>query len=443
MSKRARVWLAILASVLTFNLFVGYQVYSAEAKAADEENAFEKIGVMMRVIHLVRKDYVDGDKVGYEDLIYNALHGMVNSLDPFSDFMPPQQFQNMREETEGEFGGLGVTVTMRDDWLTVMSPMEDMPGARAGLQAGDRIVRIEGESTRGLKIHDAVGKLKGKVGTDVTITLHRPRTKKTFDVTVTRERIPVVTVKDDRLVEGTKVGYVRVMQFSDPTAEALETKLRGLLEQGAQSVIIDLRNNPGGLLKSAVSNCSLYLKPGALVVSTEGRRPSQKEEFAVPRRGWRVPKDVPLAILVNGGSASAAEIMAGCLRDHRRAVLVGERTFGKGSVQNVIDLPDGSALRLTTAMYYTPSRKVIHKKGVSPDIEVTLTEEEHRQLAMAESGINGTGDPVKVEDRQLKRAVEVLQSYVSFDEARRGRVDPVKTARKKAEKKEGDGGIVE
>jgi len=318
-----------------------------------------------------------------------------------------------------------------------MSPMEDMPGARAGLQAGDRIVRIEGESTRGLKIHDAVGKLKGKPGTDVTITLHRSRTKKTFDVTVTRERIPVVTVKDDRLVEGTKVGYVRVMQFSDPTAEALETKLRGLLEQGAQSVIIDLRNNPGGLLKSAVNICSLFLKPGALVVSTEGRRPSQKEEFAVPRRGWRVPKDVPLAILVNGGSASAAEIMAGCLRDHRRAVLVGERTFGKGSVQNVIDLPDGSALRLTTAMYYTPSRKVIHKKGVSPDIEVTLTEEEHRNLAMAESGINGTGDPVKVEDRQLKRAVEVLQSYVSFDEARRGRVDPVKTARKKAEKKEG------
>ena len=196
----------------------------------------------------------------------------------------------------------------------------------------------------------------------------------------------------------------------------------------------DLRGNPGGYLTQAVEVSNAFLWEGDIVSTVDGN--GRKAERKHARESGTQPR-YPMVVLVNANSASASEIVAGALRNNERAVIVGERTFGKGSVQNVIDLPDGSALRLTTAMYYTPSRKVIHKKGVSPDIEVTLTEEEHRNLAMAESGINGTGDPVKVEDRQLKRAVEVLQSYVSFDEARRGRVDPVKTARKKAEKKEG------
>lgn len=424
MSKRARISLGLLAVVLTVNLAIGYRVYSAEAQAANEDDAFEKISVMMRVIHLIRKDYVDGDKIGYEDLVYNALHGMVNSLDPFSDFMTPAQMQDMMEETEGEFGGLGVIVTMRDDVLTVMSPMEDTPGFRAGLQSGDQIVSIEGKPTEGLKVHEAVGMLKGKAGTAVTITLHRPRTDATWDVTITREMIPVTTVKDDHLIPGTKIGYVQVLQFSDPTAQDLETKLKGLLQQGADSLVIDLRNNPGGLLTSAVDICSLFLKPGDLVVSTEGRRPSQKQEMKANTRGWRVPTNLPVAILVNGGSASAAEIMSGCLRDHGRAVLVGERTFGKGSVQNVISLPDGSALRLTTAMYYTPSRQVIHKHGINPDFEVVLTDDEHRQLAMAAVGATGEGAPPPA-DRQLQRAVDVVQD-VLLDRARQARLDPAK-----------------
>lgn len=426
MSKRARICLAIVAAALAVNLTVGYRAYSAEAAAANQEQAFEKIGVMMRVIQLIRKDYVDGDRVDYESLIHNALHGMVNSLDPFSDFMTPDQLQDMMEETEGEFGGLGVIITMRDDWLTVMSPIEGTPGFRAGLQPGDRIVGIEGKSTEGLKIHEAVRLLKGKAGTSVTITVHRPRHEETWDATIVREMIPVVSVKDDRIIEGTTVGYVQVVQFSDPTAQELENKLQGLLEQGAGSLILDLRNNPGGLLTSAADVCGFFLQPGMLVVSTEGRRPSQRQELRVPARGWRVPAKVPVAILVNGGSASAAEIVAGCLGDHGRAILVGERTFGKGSVQNVVNLPDGSALRLTTAMYYTPNRQIIHQNGVAPDLEVVLSDEEYRQLARAAIAIQGVDEPVETVDRQLERAVEALQN----GEAMPGRIRPGGTARR-------------
>lgn len=424
MSKRARICLVVVALALAANLAVGYRVYSAEAKAANEEEAFEKISVMMRVIQLIRKDYIDADKVDYESLVYNALHGMVNSLDPFSDFMPPDQLKEMMEETEGEFGGLGVIVTMRDDWLTVMSPIEGTPGFRAGLQPGDRIVRIGGNPTEGMKINEAVGMLKGKPGTSVTITLHRPRQDQTWDVTITREMIPVVSVKDAHLIDGTKIGYVQVLQFNDPTAQELETKLKSLLEQGAGSLVLDLRNNPGGLLTSAADVCSLFLRPGMLVVSTEGRRPSQKQELKVAARGWRIPDKTPVAILVNGGSASAAEIVAGCLSDHGRAILVGERTFGKGSVQNVVDLPDGSALRLTTAMYYTPNRRVIHRNGILPDLEVVLSDEEYRQFARAAAAIAGVDEAIEAKDRQLERAVEALQN----GEAKPGRIRPAQTA---------------
>jgi carboxyl-terminal processing protease len=425
MSKRARICLAIVALAFAVNLVVGYRVYSAEAQAANEEEAFEKISVMMRVIQLIRKDYVDADKVDYESLVYNALHGMVNSLDPFSDFMPPEQLKEMMEETEGEFGGLGVIVTMRDDWLTVVSPMEGTPGFRAGLQPGDRIVKIGGMPTDGLKVNEAVSMLKGKAGTSVGITVYRPREDKSWDVTIVREMIPVISVKDDHLIEGTKFGYVQLLQFNDPTAQELETKLKGLIEQGAEGLVLDLRNNPGGLLTSAADVCSLFLKPGMLVVSTEGRRPSQKQELRVSARGWRIPDKMPVVILVNGGSASAAEIVSGCLSDHGRAILVGERTFGKGSVQNVIDLPDGSALRLTTAMYYTPNRRVIHHNGIMPDLEVVLSDDEYRQFARAAAVIEGVDASVAPRDRQLERAVEALRS----GEADPGKL-PVQTARR-------------
>lgn len=373
----------------------------------------------MQVLRLVRKDYVDESKIDYRDLVYHALHGMVNSLDPFSDFMPPEQYESMKESTEGEFGGLGVIVTIRDDVLTIIAPIEDTPGSRAGLLAGDQIVAIEGKSTRGMSMRDTIKLLKGKPGTKVTITVHRPATGKIRDYTIERALIPLVSVKDATVLKGTDIGYVRITQFSDPTAAALRKALEKLVKQGIGSLIVDLRNNPGGLLESSVDICSYFLKPNTLVVSTEGRRPSQKHEYR-SRKGYKFP-DLPVFILINGGSASAAEIMSGCLRDWKRATLVGERTFGKGSVQNVIELPDGSALRLTTAMYYTPTRRLIHKHGIEPDIEVTLSEAEIRALLEAQQSVKND-DHVNLEaDKQLQRAVEALQSYSIYREGRKKR----------------------
>jgi carboxyl-terminal processing protease len=405
MNRPRTLLLAALAAVLTVNVVIGYRLYAAEAEKTGENEAFENISVMMQVLYLIRKDYVSADRISYRDLVYNAMHGMVRSLDPFSDFMPPEQYGSMIETTEGEFGGLGIIVSTKDEILTIVSPIDGTPGSRVGLQAGDQIVKIEGVPTLGVKLNEIIGKLRGAPGTKVTLTIHRPSTQETRDYSIEREKIPVYSVTDAKVLDATRIGYVRITQFSDPTAAELQQALTKLDEAGIDSLVIDLRNNPGGLLPSAVDICSYFLEPNTLIVSTEGRQPSQKHEFRTSKRGYKFAKK-PVAILINGGSASAAEIMAGCLKDWGRAILVGEKSFGKGSVQNIIPLSDGSALRLTTAMYYTPSRQVIHGHGVVPDIEVKLTPEEARAAAEAE----GAPKP-GVTDRQLQRATEVLKSY--------------------------------
>lgn len=405
MNRPRTLLLAALAVVLSVNLVIGYRVYAAEAEKTGENEAFEKISVMMQVLYLIRKDYVSAEKISYRDLVYNAMHGMVRSLDPFSDFMPPDQYGSMIETTEGEFGGLGIIVSAKEEILTIVSPIDGTPGSRAGLQAGDQILKIEGVPTQGAKLSDVIGKLRGAPGTKVTLTIHRPSSGETRDYTIERAKIPMHSVTDARVLEGTRIGYVRITQFSDPTAEELREALAKLEEAGLDSLVVDLRNNPGGLLPSAVEICSYFLEPDTLIVSTEGRQPSQKHEFRTSKRGYKFAKK-PVAILLNGGSASAAEIMAGCLKDWGRAILVGEKSFGKGSVQNVIPLSDGSALRLTTAMYYTPSRQVIHGHGIMPDIEVKLTPEEYRATFEAEGGVKASAA-----DRQLQRATEVLKSY--------------------------------
>ncbi len=406
MTRSRNLLLMALALVLAGNLVIGYRVYSAETARTGEDEAFEKVGVMMQVLQLIRKDYVSSEKVSYHDLIYNAMQGMVRSLDPFSDFMPPEEYDAMVENTEGEFGGLGIIVSMKDDVLTIVAPIDGTPGSQAGLLAGDQIVRIEGESTEGIKLDEAIGKMRGAPGTKVTLTIRRPDSDAEREVTITRAVIPVHSVAGARRLAGGRIGYVRLTQFNDPTADELRQAVEGLESEGIEALIIDLRNNPGGLLTSAVEICSYFLEPNTLIVSTEGRQPSQKQEFRTQRRGYRFPRK-PLALLINGGSASAAEIMAGCLKDWERAVLIGEKTFGKGSVQNVIPLPDGSALRLTTAMYYTPSRRVIHEHGVEPDVEVKLGMDQYRAIFEAQEGLRPDGDAA---DPQLQRAIEILQS---------------------------------
>jgi carboxyl-terminal processing protease len=422
MNRPRTLLLAALAAVLAVNLVIGYRVYSAETEKTGENEAFEKISVMMQVLYLIRKDYVSTDKISYRELIYNAMHGMVRSLDPFSDFMPPDQYGSMLETTEGEFGGLGIIVSTKEEVLTIVSPIDGTPGSRAGLQAGDQIVKIEGVPTQGTKLNEIVGKLRGAPGTKVTLTILRPATQETRDYVIEREKIPVFSVTDAKVLDGTRVGYVRITQFSDPTANELQQALAKLEATGIDSLVVDLRNNPGGLLPSAVEICSYFLEPNTLIVSTEGRQPSQKHEFRTSKRGYKFAKK-PVAILINGGSASAAEIMAGCLKDWGRAILVGEKTFGKGSVQNVIPLSDGSALRLTTAMYYTPSRQVIHKHGIMPDIEVKLTPEEYRAVFEA-----GAGGKPAAADRQLQRAAEVLKSYDVYMKGAEGKFRTLREA---------------
>ncbi len=407
--------MTLSAVLLALNALVGFTVFAAGPENKQEEDAFERMRVMMRVMQLIRQNYVDEAKADPGDLIYNALKGMVGSLDPFSSFMEPSEYHSMMEATEGQFGGLGVVVTIRDDVLTIVAPIEGTPGAKAGLLAGDQIVEIEGQTTRDFGVSDAVQRLKGEPGTRVNITIFRPETSETRQVTIERAIIEVPTVKDVRVLDHA-IGYVRITQFSEPTAEKLREALKSLVGQEIRGLILDVRNNPGGLLESAVDVCSYFLPKGKLIVLTEGRRSSQKQEFKSDG-GKKFPRRVPIVILVNGGSASAAEIVAGCLQDHGVAELIGEKTFGKGSVQNVIGLPDGSALRLTTAKYYTPSRRVIHENGITPDIKVEISKEEQQKLLEQQM----QGDTFII-DSQLRRALENLHTYLTYRRATEGKL---------------------
>ncbi|MFW5894228.1 MAG: S41 family peptidase, partial [Verrucomicrobiota bacterium] len=415
-SRRRHTILWLLAVFAAVNAWMGFTVYSRASEGADEEEALERVRVMMQVLQLIRQNYVDTEATAPTRLINHALEGMVGALDPFSAYLEPEEYNDMMESTEGEFGGLGVVVTIREGHLTVISPMEDSPGAEAGLRAGDRIVEIDGSSTQDMGLGEAVHLLKGAPGTEVTITIERPKTGDSREVTITRELIEVPSVKDVQLIED-DIAYLRITQFNEPTADDLRRELEGLLEKDIGGLVVDVRNNPGGLLQTAVDVSSLFLPKGKLVVSTEGRVPSQKQRY-VASNGSQLPNDLPVAILINGGSASAAEILAGSLKDWGRAVLVGEKTFGKGSVQNIIQLPDNSALRLTTAKYYTPSRTLIHEQGIEPNIAVSMSEAEQEQLLRRRR----SGESEVLMDSQLERAVETLKSYRTFRRAGRGQL---------------------
>ena len=415
MKPRSRqIWFTILAAVLAVNLVIGYRVYSRESIREGEAEALQKISVMMRVLHLIQKDYVNPDKIDYESLLYNAIDGMVSSLDPYSSFLEPDDFHNMMETTEGEFGGIGIVVTIRNGRLSVVTPIEGTPGSRAGLLAGDQIIEIDGELVEDATLTEAIKKLKGEPGTIVKIKVFRPETEETRSFEIERAIIEVPSVKGAQVIED-GLSYVRLTQFDEGTSAALEAALAELSERGMTSLVMDLRNNTGGLLTSAVDVAALFLEPGELVVSTEGRRASQKREYHTPK--GKKYLDLPMVILVNKGSASAAEIVSGCLQDSKRAILIGEKTFGKGSVQNVIKLSDGSALRLTTAMYYTPSHRVIHENGIEPDITVKMTSEQLRALVERQMEVNGGGAVDPTNDPPLARALETLKSYEVFRSA--------------------------
>jgi carboxyl-terminal processing protease len=412
----------MVALLIATNLFLGVRVFQARAAAddKDKESAYANVALMTRVMEIVRKDYVEGENTTYKQLTYNALKGMLSSLDPHSQFMEPDSFDDMRSETEGQFGGIGIQIGVKDNIITIIAPMEDTPGFRVGLMPGDKIIAVDGTPTDKMTLPDAVKLLRGKPGTDVTLRILRTKLKEVKDIKITREVIKVDSVKDAKMLDD-KIGYVRVTQFNGPTDEEFEKSIQKLEKEGMEALIIDLRNNPGGLLESAVEIAGKFLPKNEMVVYTEGR---QVERHIYSAKGNDRHPNYPIVVLINNGSASGSEIVAGALQDLKRAVLVGETTFGKGSVQSVLPLPDGSAIRLTTAKYYTPGRKVIHEKGVSPDITVAVTEEEQRALiiqrARATWGDIGLDeelekeakklDPSKpVRDVQLDRAIDLLK----------------------------------
>ena len=372
-------------------------------------------GYLKEVMQLVNENYVDDKAAAYDQLTRSAMHGMVESLDPHSEFLEAKDNREFEEDLTGEFGGIGIQVETRNGRAVVIAPIEGTPGARAGILRGDVIASIDGKPVEtGPSMDRIVDQLRGKPKTKVAVGIFRPSTQKHLDLTITREVIRVESVRDVRVMED-GVGYIQLTEFSEHTGEQFGRALDRLLKEGMTSLVIDLRNNPGGLLDSAVEVAEPFFKKGELIVYTQGRKPADREDLRAETEG--APLSLPIAVLINSGSASAAEIVTGALKDTGRAVIVGERSFGKGSVQSVFPLKNGEGMRLTTARYYTPSGVSIHEKGITPQVEVVMTPDEDDKLNRQHSRSDITDaqefkerfgfEPV--EDRQLQVALDVLK----------------------------------
>ncbi len=373
------------------------------------------------VMRLVNSNYVDADAAGYDRLARSALHGMIESLDPHSEFLEAQDNAEFEEDLAGQFGGIGIQVEIRQNRVVVIATLADTPGERAGIRRGDEIVSIDGQpiDTSG-QVDSVVSRLRGRPGTKVLVGLFRPSAHETLALNLVREVIQIESVRAVRILED-GIGYVQLTEFSDHTGDQFDRALAQLLKLGASSLIIDLRNNPGGVLEAAVAVAEPFFRKGELIVYTKGRQPADREEFRAQYSGE--PIALPIAVLINAGSASAAEIVTGALKDSGRAIVVGERSFGKGSVQSVFRLEQGEGLRLTTARYYTPAGATIHEQGITPQVEVVMTPEEDAKLARQRARTD-IDDPAEfkarfgfepVEDRQLETAVAMLKGVRLFE----------------------------
>ncbi len=403
------------ALALTFGLpYVNYAV----------DKTYQQLKVLVDVLDLVRENYVE--EMDSQKLIYGAARGIVKELDDFSQFMTPDTHKRVKSDTKGEFGGLGIRIGIRDGWLTVVTPIPDTPAYRAGIFPDDKIIEIEGESTKDRTTEDAVKKLRGTPGTKVTITIRRKPENQasglnwtTHEFTITREIIKIKVVRY-RMFED-KIGYIRLIDFTGHATEDALKALNDLKKQGMEAMVLDMRYNPGGLLAAAVDVSKFFIGSSRMIVYTKGRKPENNQEF---RSNSKAPfENLPMVVLVNGGSASASEIVAGALQDNKRAVVVGSRTFGKASVQSVIPLSDGSGLRLTVAKYYTPSGRLIQhsekeKGGVLPDIEIKVPRETEIKVMSQFNEIYFPGKESEsivkkedfVRDEVMERAMELLKA---------------------------------
>jgi len=337
--------------------------------ANDEmQETYKNLEVFSDVLSIVQQNYVEN--IDTQEAIEGAIKGMLSSLDPHSSYLKPDDFKELQVETKGSFSGIGIEITIRDDMLTVVSPIEDTPAFKAGIQAGDRIIKIEDDSTKDMSLIEAVKKLRGPKGSKVTISIHREGWTDLQEFTIIRDVIPIYSVRSNFLEKG--YGYVRITNFQRNTSQDLQDAINELLQENKlKGLILDLRNNPGGLLDSSVKVADLFLDEG-IIVSTKGRLQDQNMEFSAHSGGPEY--DFPIVVLINGGTASASEIVAGALQDHKRALILGSQSFGKGSVQTIIPMNDGAGLRLTTARYYTPNGISIQATGITPDVLVPAVE---------------------------------------------------------------------
>jgi len=352
-------------SLLIVLVFISVRLGFSDNKRKNSDALYKQVELFSDTLAIIQKEYVDDTKT--KDLINGALKGMLASLDPHSQFMDPETYEELKVDTQGKFGGLGIEITIKDGLLTVITPMEDTPAWKAGIKANDHIVKINDSLTREMPLTDAVKKMRGKPGEAVNLTILRDSEKKLLDFKITRGMIKITDIKYARILEE-GIGYIRLSEFRENTFLELNKALGILSKQGMKALIIDLRNNPGGLLDVAVKVTGKFLGPNKLVAYTKSRQKAQELEFFSEAKNTSL--ELPLVILINEGSASGSEIVAGALQDYKRAIIIGKKSFGKGSVQTVLPLGDGSALRLTTSHYFTPSGKIIQGKGITPDILV-------------------------------------------------------------------------
>lgn len=426
---RKHTRIIVLIAVSAFVL-LGFSSLKAKSNP-ENSDMYQYLKVFSDVLNIVQDNYVE--KVDEKKLMYGAINGMLRELDPHSSFLRPEDYKELQIETKGKFGGLGIEITMRDGVLTVVAPLEDTPADKAGVQANDQIIKIDDQPTQDMSLMDAVQKMRGPKGTKVRLTIIRKGEKKPLEFDLVRDIIAIQSVKFRTLEPG--YGYVRISSFQSGTANDLRKALEQLENENhpLQGLVLDLRNDPGGLLDQAVEVSDEFLDEG-LIVYTGGRLESQKMRFEAHKGNKN--HGYPIVVLVNSGSASASEIVAGALQDHKRAIILGEQTFGKGSVQTVIPLNDGSALRLTTSLYYTPSGRSIQAKGIEPDIvvkrEVSQKAEEqgpddshrvrekdlprHMENQKVEPGAAKPDSTVSdarllEQDNQLRRALDLLKSY--------------------------------
>ncbi|MBI4313288.1 MAG: S41 family peptidase [Candidatus Omnitrophica bacterium] len=411
--------MAILAAAALFAWgWAAWGASSSPVKRASKDETYEQLELLAEALSVIQTEYADEPKP--KELIYSAIDGMVSSLDRHSQYLRPDEYDEMRVETKGQFGGLGVEIGMKEGLLTVVTPMDDTPAAASGIMPGDRIVKIDGQFTRGISLHEAVQKLRGKPGTKITLTILREPEDQLFDVVLTRAVIKIQSVKDARIVAD-KIGYIRVTEFQENTAQDLDAALAGLEKDGMDSFVLDLRRNPGGLLDSAIAVAEKFLPKGDRIVSTRGRQAEQNLEFQA--QAAQPHLNFPMVVLVDNGSASASEIVAGALQDHKRAILLGVKTFGKGSVQTVIPMRDGSAVRLTTSKYYTPSGRAIHGEGILPDV-IAAQESEPAPVSAKQDlfdRLEAKDHPEKKPksfsvDAQLARAIDLLRGIRVYQE---------------------------